>query len=513
MAGHSSPQRLALAFLSGIVLAASFPKINLPWLAWAAPGLMLWAARSESGKSIFMAGVAAGLGNYLVLLYWLLFIPFPFYAVVDYAGMSIVLALCVGAWCRVCWHLFPTCAGWRGALWPAFCAAAWVAMEMGMTRVLGFPWDSLGVSQFRFLALIQIASVTGVYGVSFLVAWVSVSVLGIYVSGGRQAAWQLAPPLAALAGAVIFGAGKLSERQAGSSVLKVALVQPAIPQRAIWDPAEKTNRFLKLLELSRAALAVEPDLLVWPEAALPDLFTRNGYTQRAVAGLLQSHRAWLVMGAADTRRQRGADGRMELQGFNSAFLINPGGDLVNRYYKRRLVPFAEYLPLARHFPYLARLRKSGAGLCAGDRAVQFHLGDRGATLSPLICYEDSFPREARQAAEAETDFLLDLTNDGWLGNSAAPWQHAISALFRAVEQGLPLARCANNGLTCWIDARGRLHDVYFDGSTDIYQAGFKIAPVPLRAAGQAPTLYRRHGDWFGWGCVAAVMICLVVCKR
>jgi apolipoprotein N-acyltransferase len=493
------------AFLAGLLLAACFPGIELSWLAWLAPGLILWSTRSAAGKSVFLSGFAAGLGCFLLLLHWLLFIPFRFYALVAYLGTSALLALDVAAWCWVCWRVFPREANWRRVVWPFFCAAAWVAMEMARARLYtGFPWDFLGVSQFRFLALIQISSLTGVYGVSFLVAWLS-SALFLAVSPGR-AFWPLAPPLAAVVAAVVFGFAKLSQAPSETApFLQMALVQPDIPQPAIWDATDKSNRFVQLLELSRAALATKPDILVWPEAPLPDLLGRNGYTQRAVTGLLQGGRAWMVMGAADTRGS--PHGPQPFQAFNSAFLIDPNGNLVDRYYKRHLVPFSEYLPWAREFPFLARSRRSGAGLSHGDKPVQFHLHHPPATFAPLICFEDTFSQEVRQTVAPSTDFLLDLTNDGWLGHGSAQWQHATSALFRAVENGLPLVRCANNGLTCWIDTRGRMHNVYFDDSLDICQAGFKIARVPLAPA--APTFYRRHGDIFGWTCVAITALLLL----
>ena len=127
-----------------------------------------------------------------------------------------------------------------------------------------------------------------------------------------------------------------------------------------------------------------------------------------------------------------------------------------------------------------------------------------AQTATLICFEDVFPRLVRQYVSPETDFLVNITNDGWFGQSAAQWQQAANAVFRAVENGLPLVRCANNGLTCWIDATGAMHEVYFGDSSDIYGPGFKTALVPLLPPGtkRPPTLYNRYGDWFGWACVA-----------
>jgi len=138
----------------------------------------------------------------------------------------------------------------------------------------------------------------------------------------------------------------------------------------------------------------------------------------------------------------------------------------------------------------------------GGRPVSFQMQRPRARFSPPICFEDVFPRETREAVDEDTDFLLNLTINGWFGESAAQWQHAICALFRAVENGLPLVRCTNNGLTCWIDAKGRIHDAYFPGSRNIYKAGYKIVTVPLQPSWpkQPPTIHHRFGDWFGWGC-------------
>ena len=171
--------------------------------------------------------------------------------------------------------------------------------------------------------------------------------------------------------------------------------------------------------------------------------------------------------------------------------------------------FGEYIPLARWFPFLNKLRSGGVGLGQGRGPVSFQMRPSATRIAPLICFEDVFSHVAREAVDKETDFLLNLTNNGWLGNSAAQWQHAIAALFRAIENGVPLVRCTNNGLTCWIDSRGRLHDEYFPGSPDIYQAGFKIVKIPLRALAEksrGQTIYNRFGDFFGWACVGIAFV-------
>jgi apolipoprotein N-acyltransferase len=253
------------------------------------------------------------------------------------------------------------------------------------------------------------------------------------------------------------------------------------------------------------------DLLVWPEAALPEnMVGRNRDTQELITALVRSNGVWMVFGGIDNAVKRDAAGAAETFRFNAAFFIDPAGDLISRYFKRRLVIFGEYTPGARWLPFLKHLGMRGGGLEPGRGPVHFQMTRPRARIAPLICFEDVFPQVTRESVDEDTDFLLNLTNNGWFGTGAAQWQHAVAALLRTVENGVPLVRCTNNGLTCWIDVRGRIHDAYFPGSTDIYQAGYKIVEVPLRNSAGAShrTLYNRYGDAFGWSCLAVVLASL-----
>src|SRR6185436_12072687 len=220
----------------------------------------------------------------------------------------------------------------------------------------------------------------------------------------------------------------------------------------------------------------------------------------AVGDLAQRHRVWMVIGADDAEVKPGTPN--EVVYYNSSFLISPAGELIADYRKRRLVMFGEYVPLSRWLPFLKTFAQVQGEFTPGERSAVFNLRDLHVQTSVLICFEDAFPHLTREYVDDDTDFLLNLTNNGWFGDSAAQWQHAANAIFRAVENGLPLVRCTNNGLSCWIDAQGNLHDVYFQGTKDVYGAGFKVVRIPLLSGGQKgePTFYRRHGDFFGWGC-------------
>lgn len=508
------------SFAIGLLLAAAFPAPNISLAAWIAPGLVLWVC-CQSEPFQFRIAYCAGLGRWVGSIYWLLYIPFHLHAVAGFVALAAVLASFTAAWCWICVKLLgPGDGPFAERLkkttvryqifWPLLCAIAWVAVEMGTARIFtGFPWNILGASQYRFLSLIQISSFTGVYGVSLLVVWTSVALVTAAAlrNSIRRAVLPILPPLLGLFAAVIYGHRTLAAPEIASTKIKIALVQPSIPQPTIWDANEKTNRFLKLVDLSKQALEKSPDILVWPEAAMPDIFTRNKFTQQIIGQLVTSKKCWMVMGASDSRpKTNGAPA--ELEWANSAFLINPAGELVSRYNKKHLVVFGEYMPLANIFPFLGKLRSSGAGLAAGNRNVVFTTSNPRAHFPVVICYEDMFPHEVRERVDAETDFILNLTNDGWFGASNVQWQHAINALFRAIENGIPLVRCTNNGLTCWIDAHGNIHEVFFPNSKDIHEAGWKIAEVPLRPRNQSPTFYTKHGDVFGWTCVALALLFL-----
>jgi apolipoprotein N-acyltransferase len=180
------------------------------------------------------------------------------------------------------------------------------------------------------------------------------------------------------------------------------------------------------------------------------------------------------------------------------------------------VAFGEYVPLGRWLPFLKYLTPVSGGFTPGSRPVPFRLPDLGLKISVLICFEDIFPHLAGEYVDADTDFLLNLTNNGWFGESAAQWQHAANAIFRAVEHGLPLVRCTNNGLTCSVDALGRMSEVYFPGTDDIYGAGFKSVRVStLKGRSRPRTLYGRYGDWFGWTCtgLSAVLLAAQAATR
>jgi apolipoprotein N-acyltransferase len=427
-------------------------------------------------------------------------------------------------------------------VWALAGAAVWVALEMIQAHALGgFPWNLIGVSQYQMTPLIQIASVTGVYGVSFLVVWVSLllfsAVRAIFSKPHSRYAWQpeIFLPLFVVIGLFAWGEIKLSGQNPPSGTFPVTLVQPSIPQSLIWDESQDQRRFQQLLELSKETLADvsanshPSQVLIWPESAVPE-FDDAAYV--AITNFVRSAKIWLIFNADDFVPRPNATNKYDNYDYNAAFQIDPQGLFAGVYHKQKLVIFGEYIPLVDWLPFVKWFTPITGSFAAGNEPVQFKMivrsenkppseTDSNATptipvsisgapalvqASPLICFEDTFPQVARKSVQRDTDFLVNLTNDGWFGQSAEQWQHMANAVFRTVENGVPLVRCSNNGITCWIDAQGRIRNVFRDNNGSVYGAGAMAIDLPIQK--HAQTFYNRHGDWLGWLSLAVFVMML-----
>ena len=528
----------------GLLLAAAFPNLNLAGLAWIAPGLMLAAAIGGTGRSNFGVGFVAGFVFWLASLYWLLLIPVAWFPILGWIALAAYNAIFQAIWVWLCWKCFPTGASapdpaflnsrnsqsampeisapirnlqsairnfeitsrFSRLRWALLCAALWVALEMIRCRLFsGFPWSLLGSSQFQMTPLLQISSVTGVYGISFLIVWTSVSLFcaGVMLIGPKASRSTLAAEtcLPLLTVAVVFATGyyRITHSAEPPRSIRLTLIQPSIPQTMIWDPNSSDQRFAELIDLSERALSNHTDILLWPEAALPEL---NEASFASLTNLAARHNVWFIFGADDVLLRPGATNNQDVIFFNGAWMLSPRGYIADNYHKRRLVIFGEYIPLVDWLPFIKWFTPITGSFSAGTNTTQFHLRDLGVQAAPLICFEDCFPHGAREHVTEDTGLLVNLTNDGWFGESAEQWQHAANAVFRAIENGVPLVRSCNNGLTCWIDPQGRIRDPFRDERGTIYGSGFATFTVPLGATPHASTFYNRHGDIFGWACVA-----------
>lgn len=566
-------------------MGLAWPDSSISGLAWLGPAALLalvWIRiwnfqNSETDQSwrlhLRQSGAAArvgffyGLGLFMVILSWLRLMPFPAGAMLGWLSLSSYLALYIAVWGF--WMAFtkpraeskltggfrevvptgserPKAANiplWSGIAnlswyskfrWALSGSIAWTILEWCYGYFLtGFPWTYIATTQYQLTPLIQIASMTGILGVSFIIVWVS---LGIFLSVATilgepgQLGWKWFPDLApaGLTAVLVFlwGQGRIQEQVEGwdfdsDSALRVAAIQPAIPQSLIWDPKETSSRFEQLMELTREAADAESeiDLIIWPESALLGMELEM-YEQ--ISDFAISRSIWMVLGVEDAEVRSGSitDAELDWDVYNAAALVDPRGHFRTIYRKRHLVIFGEYVPLSQWIPPLRYLTPIEGGFQRGVEAVPFelevsHPEKSHWKMQPLICFEDVLPDLTRQSLEPDTDFILNLTNDGWFGEESAQWQHWSNATFRAVENGVPLLQCANNGVTLWVDSVGRTHGKPFfgnlaDEAPSQYASGWKSWKIPdISGKKSQITYYRQQGDRFLiWG--AALMALMVM---
>lgn len=497
----------------GTALTCAFPGVGMDWCAWFALVLLLVGIRTATPRRAIILGLAAGVVHFLTLLYWLVptmhtYAPMP---LISGVGVLVVLAFYLAlyvaafcgfaAWCATGYLKHPL---WCMAMAPVF----WVGLEWLRGNLFtGFPWGTLGYSQYARLDMIQIADIFGVYGVSFLLAIVNgaLFILVLAVLGGR---WQNRPvylrhAVFALAAAVFFVAGAWQYGQlridqvdsAGRSAdkIRVAVIQGNIDQSVKWDEKFCGQTTRKYIRLTRKALEKTPDLVIWPETALPFYFSRDKELTSLVLDSVEEAGVWHLVGSPtyeyDPERER-------LFLFNSAYLINPGGGVEDRYDKVHLVPFGEYVPLRRWLPFLGTMVPQQMDFSAGRTGKLLHMGE--AALGVQICYEMIFPELSSAMVRSGGDVIVNITNDAWFGRTAAPLQHYSMGVFRAVENRRAFVRAANTGISGFIDPAGRIVH-----ASKIFETCTMTSSIPVII--KKPGFYCRNGDLLVWICMAAAL--------
>lgn len=480
---------LAAAALGALAALALAPLHWLPLLFVAFGGLVLLLDRAPGPRGAALSGWLFGLGHFLAGLGW---IAESFQVDAErFGALAAPAVLGLGAFLA----LFPALAclaakavgrkGWP--LVPAL-AACWGAAEWARGHALtGFPWNLVGYAWGVSDATLQPASVVGVYGLGFvtvvLAALPGLALLPARAGGGRRW-WSLAASMAGILALWALGAARLAGAGAGDPDVpgvRLRLVQASVPQAMKWAPDERARILARHIALTTAPAAREPTHVVWPESAVPYLLAEAPEVRRAIGAAVPAGGA-LVTGAV--RRAPGFAARPAY--LNSLVALDGTGEVAAAYDKTRLVPFGEYVPLRGLLP----LKKFTEG------AVDFAPGAGPASLAvpglpparPMICYEAVFPVSAAAGAAAgPAGWLLNVTNDAWFGTSAGPYQHFLAARVRAVEQGLPLVRAANTGISAVVDAHGRVR-----ASLPLNVEGVLDQPLPAPARGGTP--YAVWGD-------------------
>lgn len=362
----------------------------------------------------------------------------------------------------------------------------WVAVELARTRITGFPWNLLGIAQVDNIALSRIATWTGVYGISFEIVLVNIALAAAFLIPRQKRSTML---IAAIAAAAVLQAGRLIEPPSATADRAALLVQQNIPVSADWTPGyyEQTLNDLVRLTLTSARNAGSKiDLIVWPESPAP-FFTNEPQFHQSVSNLAREAEVPVVTGAIGSNA---ATVNTEGPLFNSAVLISAGGEWQARYDKAHLVPFGEYLPFPGIFSFAGGLTKEVGQFEAGKSRRP--LDAAGEQLGIFICYESIFPDEVRQFADNGAQVFVNISNDGWYGDSGAYAQHLNQTRMRAVENDRWILSSTDTGVTASIDPFGRVA-----ARVPRKQRTALVAPYALTLV---TTFYTRHGDWFAYGC-------------
>ena len=499
-----------LAAVSGLILIVIFPsflKTELGWLAWVALVPLLLTLPETSYPQAFWRGTVAGAVAYPGILYWIV------HCMVTYANMSRPLA-----W-LILFLLIALLASYFGlfmvlsrllmlrARFHLMLAAplAWVAVELLRTYFPfgGFPWTLLGLSQHAFLPVIQVAEFTGIYGVSCLIVLVNCALAVLVQSFTlHPSPFKLLPwreiLLAAVLLAADLGFGYLRLRQVDEAFtdrpkLKLALVQGNIDQGVKWEETEFWENLETHLALSRRLIQDQPDLLIWPEAALTVFFNEHFQVDSDVVKAINGFDVDFLAGSLSREVYN-----FERHYFNSAYLLSPRSrTLWGRYDKIHLVPFGEYVPLQRLFFFADAIAKGNTGnTTPGREVVVFE--PPGYRFGCVICYEVIYGNLDRKFVKKGAQFMTTITNDAWFGRTSAPFQHHANLAFRAVENRVYFARAANTGISSLVNPVGRV-----EVASEIFEPA--ALSVELRLGPAWTTFYTRVGDLFAYLCTLAVL--------
>ena len=493
--------------LIAILLSLSFPPFPLGFLAPLALALFFWFINGRPPREGFRLGYWLGLLWGAMTLFW----------IAASTLLGSILAITINS-------LHYAILGWifcwlnsknRKLLLLNF-PFIWIASEyVRLFSDLRFNWLTMAYTQTYYLPLIQIVEITGYLFISLLILIIS-EIIFIWISSNKLISYKyLSLILLPIVLLWIYGEIRMKQLDGKNySLLKAGLVQPNVDPYQKWEPDFQESAFQMLLQDSRELVAHSPDLIVWPETATP-FYLRNHFREmEQIVTFLDSHQVHLLTGTPDY--QYSAD-KSDVYSYNAAFFFRPGDFSFESYYKMALVLGSETMPFKKYFRFLRKIDVGGGDFFPGDQysLFTFHVPFRRGTfsnhqyilddqkkdstsrvsLSAVICYESVFPHIVRQFIQNGANVLTIITNDGWFGMTSGPYQHAQYAVYRAIENRISIIRCANTGISCFIDPVGR---ILTRARLNTHKT--LVAYIPIA---NEKTFYSRRGDWLG---LAALLI-------
>lgn len=446
---------IIFSIISGLLLALAFPKFNLYWLAWVAlVPFFIALSRARSWKESLLCGLLFGTVFFGINLFWLttLFRFVGWWIVLGWLTLVLFQTLFILLFVFLLrftdYRLRITGYRLRLILLPLI----WTASEwLRAWGPFGVTAGGIGYSQAAFLPLIQIASFTSVYGISFLVVLVNATIANLFMEPATKRRGSVIFVLVLLA--VVYGYGRLAlnwNQEFPSNVpearLKLALIQPNIDQKDKLNPSKVPEIFNIHKELTTKAKKYNPDIIIWPETAIFTYLLHDPFYSTRIKKLAIDANTWLVLGTPHY---------FEGNAYNSIISISPSGEVVARYDKEHLVPFGEYLPFRNIlFPILKGVGYYDSEYNSNPKPKSIKAA--GAKIAAAVCFESTLPGVIRKRVTKDTDFILLVTNDSWFNDSSALYDHLNCDVFRAIENRKYFIQVGNTGISAIIDPHGRI---------------------------------------------------------
>jgi apolipoprotein N-acyltransferase len=489
-----------LAVMAGSLMTISFPKLHLWPLAFIALIPLMIACHNQRARHAFFLGSIFGISFFLTLIYWL--IP----TLDQYGGLPPALAVCILFLLCVYLSLYPAICcliinrvRFIPCLLPFFYACLWVGLEYIRTYAFtGFSWGVLGYSQSASLRLIQIADITGVYGVSFVIVLVNATLANLWVSRKKMLRHRLVPVVYTLAICITILLYGHQKQQAVQSLIPslptatIGIVQGNIDQNNKWNKTVKQQTIEKYTRLSQQLAEAGCDLIVWPETALPFYYGLDKLMSFRLDQFIRSADTFFLIGSPAFKQTD-----QTISYYNRAYLFGPDTSIWGTYDKHHLVPFGEYVPFGKYLQFLGKIIAQAGDFSPGPPHF-FPLPFKDFNTGVLICFEILFPDISTAFVKNGATFLTTITNDAWFGTTSAPEQHLAIAVFRAVENRRALIRAANTGISGYIDPTGRP-----SGTTALFSDAAIFQELP---AVSFMSIYTRYSDLFVW--ITMVAFCL-----
>ncbi|HKO60024.1 MAG TPA: apolipoprotein N-acyltransferase [Pyrinomonadaceae bacterium] len=494
-----SPTDAGLALSSAVLLILSFPNFDVWPLAWIAlMPLFVVAVRSHSWPTFF-AGWLFGIVFFYCTCYWLT------YSMINFGGFPTAVAYVALLPGAIVIGIFPAFSAFILAkavrTWGSRAILlgpiVWVAFEWIRLQCTGQLWNAIGYSQAYQPQLIAAARFGGVYAVGFLMVLVNAAIAFVIVQRTRRS-FVIAISISTAAGAVLFGTGATNQPLDSTPEVHVVAVQPNVPmtlRKSVTEMRQLTEHHFNVSEqaLNNLPQDGKSRIVIWPESPMYFSYGSDGLLRERIAGFAKQHRTFVLLNSQEVAPNDGL--------YNSAILINEEGRLVSQYDKIRLLPFGEYVPLPRWLPGAGLITAVVGDFTPGTEYRQMQIGP--VSTGVFICIESAYPDIARQFTRGGADVLINISNDGYLGPTAVLRQHLANAIFRAVENGRPVLRVTNTGITAFITANGEVRD-----ATGTYRPDVRTWTIGRSPGG--PTFYAAAGDLFVWACVVISFLVLIM---